>query len=142
MQFTEFSEEETAITFNCGLASVKRPEGGKRTDVVGLRQRQEPKHSCQRSQMRQLQRLYLPSRWMFEYGASAFRVRYGFIGGHKNMKLNFHMPRRSGIMEKFEFLDNVSGVLFSIERYNTKVWCPSLEFSDPIHDCGIWHNDK
>jgi hypothetical protein len=45
-------------------------------------------------------------------------------------------------MEEFELLDNVSGVLLSIEWYNTELWCPSPEFPDPVHDCGIWHYNK
>ena len=47
-----------------------------------------------------------------------------------------------GLVEEFKLLNDVSGILFAIERNSPQPRRPSFKFSHPVGDCGIWHNNK
>ena len=79
---------------------------------------------------------------VLEHWSEIFDIDYRFVCGDENMELCICVTFWGGLVEEFKLLDDVSGILVSIERNSTQPRRPSFKFSDPVGDCGIWYNNE
>lgn len=84
----------------------------------------------------------LPARLFLEDDPEVLGIDDRLVSCDKNMELGGRMTLSGLGMEQFELLDDIAGLLFTVERNHSQLRSPSLELADPVRDGRVGNDNQ